>query len=175
MHTAPGVIVEMAWQPQKADYRAAMRAALVTPARKVLWVVVVCLLGLCLCVMILLGLVTGRFDMPFGTLAMVVLGVGLPPVLPALFLEAAWRTNPTVRAPAHARIDPAAGISFTQGGSSVTHSWAAIGPIRETDEHFLIGLAAAKAIVIPLPKRSLTDPAQVQYLRYLFQNFLVRA
>ncbi|WP_198171216.1 YcxB family protein [Actinoplanes awajinensis] len=166
--------MDITWQPEKADHRTAVRAALITPARKVAWIILVSFMGLLLAIMLLVALTTGDFHVGYRALAAMAAGVLGPFVLPALLVEMAWRSSPAVRQPARARVDPHVGITFTQGGTSTLHTWAAIGRIRETDTLFLVGLAAHKGINIPLPKRGLTSPAQVEYLRYLFQNFLAR-
>jgi hypothetical protein len=156
--------IELAWQPELADYVEAYRAR--NRARRAQLKIAICA-GVVL-VVGLLGVAIGQptlIGAGGGALIALLLVVF---VLQPRAVRNLWRRNPAVRAPATARVDPDAGLTTSNGATTGQIQWSGIDSLLETERLFVIQLAGyRRKPFIVLAKRGLTDPDEIDDLRAL--------
>jgi hypothetical protein len=154
--------LDLAWQPELADYIEAYGAR--NRARRAgLKIAVVAAI---LAVLVVVGVTTDTGSLVGagigGILALVVVRFVFQP----RFVRSTWRANPALRAPARARVDPQLGVSRADGTSTGQVLWSGIDSVLETEHLFLIQLAGyRRKPFFVLAKRGLADPGQLADLR----------
>jgi hypothetical protein len=162
VNTTEQAPLDLAWQPELADYVEAYRAR--NRARRVWRTIAVCV-GV-LAAILAVGLVMGD-----GT----IVGLGLGGLIAVALLKfvfqpravrIVWRRNPALRSGAEARVDPQTGVTSSNGNSTGQIQWSGIHSFLETEHLFLIQLGDyRRKPFIVLAKRGLADPSRVADLR----------
>lgn len=158
--------LRLAWQPEMADLLEAFRAR--NRSRKVEYKIA--LLALAGLAAALAGWLL-RVD--------VLVPAGLGAVVAALFVyfvavplstRSLWRSNPALRAPLVADVDPVRGITLT-GQSTGHHPWATVHSVLETDRVFVVQLSGYRRLgFLLLAKRGLPSGRHVEDLRRLLSG-----
>jgi len=89
------------------------------------------------------------------------------------FVHRFWSRTPSVRVPAVALVHPRHGITTQSDHATVQFPWSTVGLVLETDRQFVVHVHHDSGF-LPLPKRGLAAPSEVDRLRALLRERSVR-
>jgi hypothetical protein len=158
------VPIDLAWQPELADYTEAYRAR--NRARRTRLK-----LGVLMGVVFLIGAIGALI----GSARLIGIGVGGIVAIPvAVFvlqthaLRTIWRKNPALQARVEARIALESGLTSSNGVSTSQIVWSGIDSFLETEHLFVVQLSGYRRLpFLILAKRGLANTRQVDDLRAL--------